>query len=142
MEFLELIKLRSGASADPRVGRDQPRLHGRGLSGTMRRHPAFVPAAVLACALARAVRSAAQTRTAEPRTAARAAPPPAAAKAELADLTCPTPLGVGVRTKLAFCDVMSGRDPADGILITLPPHGVRSRSPSTCTTATPTRKSR
>jgi len=39
-----------------------------------------------------------------------------------ADLTCPTPLGVGVRTKLNFCDVLTGRDPAQGILIKFPPH--------------------
>ena len=52
-----------------------------------------------------------------------ATPPPLAApKTEAADLTCPTPLGVGVKTRLAFCDVMSGRDPAGGILIKLPPH--------------------
>ena len=38
------------------------------------------------------------------------------------DMTCPTPLGVGVNTKEAFCDVMTGRDPASGMLITLPEH--------------------
>ena len=37
------------------------------------------------------------------------------------DLTCPTPLGVGVNTGRTFCDVMSGRDPAAGILVPLPP---------------------
>lgn len=37
-------------------------------------------------------------------------------------MICPTPLGVGVRTRRAYCDVMSGRDPAAGILISLPPH--------------------
>jgi hypothetical protein len=39
-----------------------------------------------------------------------------------ADLTCPSPLGIGVKTKLNFCDVLTGRDPAQGILIKLPPH--------------------
>ena len=39
-----------------------------------------------------------------------------------ADLTCPTPLGVGLKTKLDFCDVLTGRDPAQGIIIKLPPH--------------------
>jgi hypothetical protein len=38
-----------------------------------------------------------------------------------ADLECPNPLGVGVTGKRAFCDVMSGNDPAEGVLITLPP---------------------
>jgi hypothetical protein len=37
-------------------------------------------------------------------------------------MTCPAPLGVGVNTKRTFCDVLAGRDPAGGILITLPPH--------------------
>jgi hypothetical protein len=41
---------------------------------------------------------------------------------EPADLTCPSPLGVGVKTKLNFCDVLTGRDPAQGILIKFPPH--------------------
>src|SRR5262245_20849565 len=39
-----------------------------------------------------------------------------------ADMTCPTPLGQGVQSKLAFCDVMSGRDPAEGIIVRLPLH--------------------
>ena len=37
-------------------------------------------------------------------------------------MTCPQVLGEGVRTKRQFCDVLIGRDPAGGILITLPPH--------------------
>ena len=44
-------------------------------------------------------------------------------------MSCPTPLGIGVRTKLVFCDVMTGRDPAEGIIITFPPH----RGPVTLT---------
>ena len=48
---------------------------------------------------------------------------PAAALQKIApDMTCPAMLGVGVKTKLGFCDVMTGRDPMDGILIKLPPH--------------------
>jgi hypothetical protein len=37
-------------------------------------------------------------------------------------MSCPAPLGVGVTTKVAYCDVLTGRDPAQGILIKLPPH--------------------
>ena len=37
-------------------------------------------------------------------------------------MTCPTPLGVGVKTKVSFCEVMAGRDPAGGVLIQIPPH--------------------
>ena len=64
----------------------------------------------------------AQTRG---RTPPRRTPPPPPAeplKKVSPELTCPTPLGVGVNTKLMFCDVMSGRDPAEGMLINLPPH--------------------
>jgi hypothetical protein len=51
----------------------------------------------------------------------RPAPPPKLEKVAPA-MTCPAPLGVGVSTKLMFCDVLAGRDPAAGILIKLPPH--------------------
>ena len=49
-------------------------------------------------------------------------PPPAAPEKVAPDMVCPTPLGVGLKTKRAFCDVMTGRDPAEGILIKIPPH--------------------
>lgn len=39
-----------------------------------------------------------------------------------ADVTCPSPLGAGVKSKRAFCDVLTGRDPAQGVIIKLPPH--------------------
>ena len=39
-----------------------------------------------------------------------------------ADVTCPSPLGIGVKTKLNYCDVLTGRDPAQGIIIRFPPH--------------------
>jgi hypothetical protein len=58
-----------------------------------------------------------------------AAPPPPVLKKEAPEMICPTPLGVGVKTKIAFCDVMTGRDPAGGVLIKLPPH----RGPVTLT---------
>lgn len=76
----------------------------------------FIAALLLTCAAP----SSAQTRG----TTRRPAPPPAATppKNEPADLTCPTPLGIGVTTKAAFCDVLSGRDPAGGVLVKLPPH--------------------
>jgi hypothetical protein len=49
-------------------------------------------------------------------------PPPPPTKTEPAVMTCPQVLGEGVRTKRQYCDVLIGRDPAGGILITLPPH--------------------
>jgi hypothetical protein len=59
----------------------------------------------------------AQTR----RTPARKPAAPALKK-EPAEVTCPAMLGRGAKTKLDFCDVLSGRDPAEGILIAIPPH--------------------
>jgi hypothetical protein len=50
------------------------------------------------------------------------APPPAPLTKVAPDVKCPTPLGVGLTTKLSFCDVMTGRDPSAGVLIPLPPH--------------------
>lgn len=41
---------------------------------------------------------------------------------EAPDMVCPNELGVGVKTHLRFCDVMTGTDPAAGIKIALPPH--------------------
>jgi hypothetical protein len=64
------------------------------------------------------------------RPARRPAPPPLLPpKQEAADVVCPTPLGEGVSSKLAFCDVMSGREPSEGVVIKLPPH----RGPVTLT---------
>lgn len=59
----------------------------------------------------------AQTRRAPARRPA-ATPP----KVEAPEVACPTPLGSGVTSKRSFCDVLTGRDPAAGIVITLPPH--------------------
>jgi hypothetical protein len=71
----------------------------------------------------------AQTQTRKPPARKPAAPPAAAMKKEAPQMTCPTPLGLGVKTKTAFCDVMTGREPAGGVLIKLPPH----RGPVTLT---------
>jgi hypothetical protein len=38
------------------------------------------------------------------------------------DTKCPSLIGMGVKTIRSFCDVPAGRDPAQGILVTLPPH--------------------
>jgi hypothetical protein len=68
---------------------------------------------------------------AQARKPVRKAPPAAAAAVKKGppDMTCPAPLGIGVRTKLAFCEVMAGRDPAGGVLIQVPPH----KGPATLT---------
>jgi hypothetical protein len=83
---------------------------------------------VLAIALVVAGPAAAQTATAKkpakkPAPAAKAAKPATPQRiAARANLTCPQVLGTGVGSKLEFCDVVTGRNPADGIIIQLPPH--------------------
>jgi hypothetical protein len=39
-----------------------------------------------------------------------------------ADVRCPSELGLGLTTKRRFCDVLTGTDPAQGVLIAIPPH--------------------
>jgi len=51
-----------------------------------------------------------------------AAPPSLPPRKEAADITCPTPLGIGVNTKLDYCDVMSERDPTAGVIVRIPEH--------------------
>jgi hypothetical protein len=77
--------------------------------------------------LAASVPADAQTRKPPVR---RAPPPPPPQPVTMTpEMTCPTPLGPGVVTRRAYCDVLSGREPASGVLITLPPH----RGPVTLT---------
>jgi hypothetical protein len=57
------------------------------------------------------------------------APAAAATKKVVPDMICPAPLGVGVQTGESFCEVMAGRDPAAGVLITIPSH----KGPATLT---------
>jgi hypothetical protein len=47
---------------------------------------------------------------------------PAPAKREAAQVTCPATVGPGIRTGRVFCDVLTGREPTEGILIRIPPH--------------------
>src|SRR4029077_8989956 len=76
-----------------------------------------------ALALCVAVASAVVTaQTAQTRRPAPRPVPPGPPIHEAPQVTCPAPLGSGVSTKQAFCDVLIGRDPAAGILIAIPPH--------------------
>ena len=79
----------------------------------------------IAIALVVAVPLSAQTR----RPPARRPPPPAPPTKVAPEITCPAPLGVGLKSKAAFCEVMAGRDPAGGVLIKIPPH----KGPATLT---------
>lgn len=74
--------------------------------------------AVLLCAFSSSAIAAAQTRTRKP--AAKPKTPPLTIAA--ADVKCPALLGRGVNTRLDFCDVLTGRNPADGIHVSIPPH--------------------
>ena len=93
--------------------------------------------AMLAAVLLSPGPAVAQTSTAKP-PAAKTAPKQGAAKstakptakpaplpprvAEPAKVTCPHVLGTGLSSRLEFCDVLTGRNPAEGILIKLPAH--------------------
>jgi hypothetical protein len=61
----------------------------------------------------------AQRRGAAP---ARKPAPPAPLTTAAADLKCRESLGVGVRTHASFCFVLAGREPGEGVLVTIPPH--------------------
>lgn len=75
-------------------------------------------ALAICCLILPSATSWAQTR----RTTPARRPAVVATKTEPADVACPTPLGTGVTSKRTFCDVLTGRDPAAGIVVTLPPH--------------------
>jgi hypothetical protein len=78
---------------------------------------------LIAIAIVVSLASVAGAQTTRP-PARRSTPPPPSAepKKVAAEITCPSPLGVGVTTKVEYCDVMTERDPALGIRIALPPH--------------------
>lgn len=56
-------------------------------------------------------------RSAAPRKPAL--PPP---KVVPADIKCPEPLGVGVRTGASYCFILAGSDPMQGVRVTIPAH--------------------
>jgi hypothetical protein len=66
----------------------------------------------------------AQTRKTAPKkkaTATRKAPEPAVSRIQ-AEVLCSSELGIGVTTTRRFCDVLTGTDPKEGVLVTIPPH--------------------
>jgi hypothetical protein len=79
---------------------------------------------VLAAVVLAGVPAAAQTRKPPkkgPAKTAKAAPP-VALKTMTPEVKCPSLIGMGIKTVRSFCDVPAGRDPAQGIVISLPPH--------------------
>ena len=79
---------------------------------------------LLICALVVAI-SGIDAQTRKP---TRKAPQRTVKKAELplsriqAEWRCASELGVGVSTGRRFCDVLTGNDPKQGVLVTVPPH--------------------
>jgi len=83
-------------------------------------------ALVLVAAMAVVPPALAQTRG----SARKPAPAPAATpKSIVPEMNCPAPLGVGVKSHVSFCEILAGRDPSGGMLITIPPH----KGPATLT---------
>ena len=63
----------------------------------------------------------AQTRKRPPTRTSKPAPKPVPPRVDPAKVTCPDSLGTGVRTGATYCFVIAGRDPAQGVLIAIPP---------------------
>jgi hypothetical protein len=76
---------------------------------------------LVVCAMLSGASVGAQRRGA-PVTRKPAAAPAPAPKAEPAQVKCSELLGTGVNTNASFCFVLAGRDPAQGVLVTIPPH--------------------
>jgi hypothetical protein len=75
----------------------------------------------LSVALILAIGAALNAQT-KPRTPVKKATPPSVLTRVQAELRCPSELGIGVKTKRRFCDVLTGRDPKDGVIVTVPAH--------------------
>jgi hypothetical protein len=86
-----------------------------GILSEMRRATSLALAALLLISVG--ADATAQTRRRTP-----AKKPAAAAKKAPAETKCPAVLGTGVKTRRVFCDVLTGRNPAEGTLVIIPPH--------------------
>ncbi|MEN3338897.1 MAG: hypothetical protein V7647_2573 [Acidobacteriota bacterium] len=53
---------------------------------------------------------------------ARKPAPPVPVTTAAADVKCPESLGTGLRTHASFCFVLAGREPAEGVVVAIPPH--------------------
>lgn len=82
-------------------------------------------AVILAAAVLGATVADAQQRRKPPapRAATKPKPKPAPVplKTERAAVKCPETLGTGVKSGATYCFVLAGRDPAEGVIITIPP---------------------
>lgn len=80
------------------------------------------PAVLVLTSIALSGSLAAQTRRPPAPARKPVVPPASAMKKDAADVSCPAPLGIGVKTKTSFCNVIAGRDPAAGVIVKIPPH--------------------
>jgi hypothetical protein len=75
--------------------------------------------AVLAFSLVAPTTAGAQRRApVKPKPAPRAAAP----KTEPAQVKCPESLGTGLKTGATYCFILAARQPAEGVIVTIPPH--------------------
>lgn len=75
-----------------------------------------------ACALLLLTVASLDAQTSKRRAPARRTPAqPALTKID-ANVTCPSELGTGVKSRRTFCDVLTGSDPKEGVLVAIPPH--------------------
>lgn len=64
----------------------------------------------------------AQTRKTTPKRSTARKAPEVPLQHIPADVKCPSELGIGVSTGRRFCDVLTGVDPQEGIIVSIPPH--------------------
>ncbi|MEO6212692.1 MAG: hypothetical protein ABIP65_03595 [Vicinamibacterales bacterium] len=95
----------------------------------MRRMASMVACAVIGAVTATAAHplTNAGAQGGRQRAAAKKPPVPSPPKIEQATVRCRESLGTGVRTMASYCFVLAGRDPTQGVLISLPAH----RGPAT-----------
>jgi len=65
---------------------------------------------------------AAQKRKVPPKKAPANTAPALPLKTVTPEMRCPSLIGMGIKTVRSFCDVPAGRDPAQGVIVSLPPH--------------------
>jgi len=80
----------------------------------------YVTALVVALVLAAAPGAAEQRRPQPKKPAPKA--PEVKPKTETPEVKCPSLIGMGVKTVRSFCDVPAGRDPNEGIVVSIPRH--------------------
>jgi hypothetical protein len=106
----------SRGQANPRRGISVSSRWGWGPSASGKK----LAALFLMCAVDLAAQT--TTRKPAPQTRKPAPPPPVQLTKAVPEMKCSTVLGVGVTTEREFCDILSGRTPLEGLIITLPPH--------------------